>query len=338
MYIYIGIIVITIILVSIYDFTKKKIFYILSMGILSIFSGIRYYVGTDYENYMIMFRNAKETKIENFESDVGFLLISKFISLFTENYRVHFIIISIITVMSIMIYIYLNSKIKFISVMIYLSLGMYFSSFNIVRQHLAIAIVIWAINLINTKRRILFYLIVLFASSIHITATILLPMKIILEKRWTKLTYGVIAILTGVIYVSSNFIINIFNNDRINRYSGGYYTTTGSNYLFIVVYLFIFIFCIFYLKKIELGINNKHLKLMFLGLMFIILSTKGLIFSRMAGYFNVGIFICIPNLIYNWDIEKEERNFISYLMIISLFLYSIIYVNTQGGLIPYRIF
>ena len=155
------------------DNKKKKILYYI-LATLSFFfvSAIRYDVGTDYlKRYVYDFnRMSQGINIENFE--IGFKIIIWFCLLFTKNSQLLFIITSAITITLTMNTIYEKSKNIVLSFLIFFLGGFFFDTLNLIRQYIAISIILFSYRLLVKKSQekkdyIIFGLSVLIAMSMH---------------------------------------------------------------------------------------------------------------------------------------------------------------------------
>ncbi|WP_258355696.1 EpsG family protein [Clostridium perfringens] len=336
MYIYLLFTLIIISIVAIYDITNLRIIYYLATILMCLFMGLRYKVGTDYVTYDMMFKSAKDTLLKNYEGDLGFLILSKIISFFTENTRVHFFIISSLIVILMMIYIYINSNLKFMSVLLYITICGYLTSFNVMRQWIAVAICAYAVNYVKKNKNIKYYIFIGIAYLFHATAIVFVPVKVLLDLKWKRKTYLIISFIGIILYLSIDFFMNLVNKfTRFGSYANGYYTNVGANVMFLIVFIIMFIFCYLNNNFLKNGINNIFLKISFLGLLFLFLGSKGLIFNRLAEYFNIGFIICIPEVLKG--MYKKEKILFIYSIIICCLIYMLRFLSTNGNLIPYRI-
>ncbi|HAT4122598.1 EpsG family protein [Clostridium perfringens] len=336
MYVYLLFTIIIVSIVAIFDITNKKLIYWFATIFMCLFSGLRYGVGTDYYIYEFMFKTAKSTLIKNYDGDLGFLILSKLISTFTNNTRIHFLIVSTIIVIFMMSYIYDNSNLKYMSVFLYITICGYLGSFNVIRQWIAISICAYSIKYIKKNKNIKYYIFMTIAYLFHSTAIVFIPMKFLLNLKWTKKTYLIIGGIGILLYLNINFFLNIiYKFTRFDGYENGYFTSVGANIMFLIVFMFMFLFCYLNNGFLENKFNNIFLKLEFLGLVFLLIGTRGLIFNRMASYFNIAFIICIPEIIKR--MKKKEKILWTYLIIISCLIYMLRLLSTNGNLIPYKI-
>lgn len=336
MHIYLLFTLIIISMMIIYTVTNKKILYWITTMCMCLFIGLRYKVGTDYDTYNSIFKNAKYKSFENYDGDLGFLILSKAISVFTENARVHFLLVSSLIVVIMMIFIYKNSSLKYMSVFLYITMCGYLSSFNIMRQWIAISICVYSIKYIQKNNKLKYYICVGIAAMFHITAIIFIPIKLLMDLEWNRKTYLIIGGIGILVCLNLNFFIMMAGKaTRFSNYINGYYTNVGANVMFLLVFGSMMAFCYLNRGLLENGMNNIFLKISFINIIFLLFGTQGLIFNRLAGYFNIGFIICIPEILNTMN-KKEKRVWTSFIIFCSL-MYMTRYLYTNGNLIPYRI-
>lgn len=163
-----------------------KIFCALIMlGIPSFFSGVRYGIGTDYFNYVVIFKENKYN-IEN-RIEKGYNLINKVISWLGGDEHVVFFVVSLLTLF--FVYLALYERREKLSVgmgMFIFMLGYYQASFNNVRQLLAISILLFSAKYVFSKKLVKFLICILIASTIHTSAWFFFPVYFlysIVEKK-----------------------------------------------------------------------------------------------------------------------------------------------------------
>src|SRR5699024_4715427 len=107
------------------------------------------------------------------EIEPGFFLLNKFISFFSTNFTV-FLIVKSVIILGIYYYLFLNySSNLSLSLLLLISMGSYYVSFNVIRQFMAAAITILAvINIDKGFKK--YFLIIILASSIHYSALVML--------------------------------------------------------------------------------------------------------------------------------------------------------------------
>ena len=113
--------------------------------------GLRYNVGTDYISYQQWFSYYLSHKLSLKNDEIGFGVLIKVIQLVTLNPQFLFLIVAIIINILIMIFIRKHTEFFELGYFLFIALYFYYSSFNILRQWIAIAIFLYAIRYIYNK-------------------------------------------------------------------------------------------------------------------------------------------------------------------------------------------
>lgn len=201
MFVYIMLIVVTLGFATLYDRASKKgkkqfsscIFFV-----LFVIMGFRYGVGQDYfYTYVPIYENIYagiDTGIE-----WGFELLNKICIFFADsNYQSIFVLTAFIYVGCIIAACQKNDASMVMMMYIFLCGGFYFYSFNVMRQCMTIAIFCYAIyyierksvsNKLVDKNFIKYSMLILAASSLHISSLGYLPMYLLADKNYKRRRY-----------------------------------------------------------------------------------------------------------------------------------------------------
>lgn len=331
MIVYIIMLLITILFLYLATKVQKKwlkiICYIMAGLPFFLVSAFRYDVGTDYlrrYNYDYT-RISKGMDVKNLE--IGFKGIIKFCLLFTQESYLLFIIVSAITIGAIMYTIIKRSKNPILSVLIFLLAGFFFDSLNIVRQYLAISIVIIGYPFLLEKKKWILYLgCVVLAGLLHSTAFIMISLlflnkKMLANWKWVIPLSGFILILNENLFD----LIGVFiQNTRFNVYLTGKFAKGDISFLFIAENLILYIFMYYiYVKNKKTGEILKEdilfLNIQALALLTMVSGSCHMLLIRIALYFSVFQIISVPYYISRMpnkaiieDIKKVTKNKINF--------------------------
>jgi hypothetical protein len=174
--------------------------------LLAFVSAFRDGLGTDYVNYISAFESPEEWNQE-FLFKWIFLIIP---NLITSNELIFFILTSLVINYYFIKSINTYSSIVILSVIIYIT-QLYFSSYNVVRQFVALAIFsYYGAKYINEKRLVAYFILVLILSQIHYSMYILLLFPIIGYYSRSVKVYWYIWSISFVLFILQNYeIINI---------------------------------------------------------------------------------------------------------------------------------
>lgn len=256
MIVYIIMLVISISFMYISSKVKKKwlkiLFFILSALPFFLVSALRYDVGTDYFKRYNYDYNRMSQGIEIKNLEIGFKLIIRFCLLFTQHSYLLFIITSAITIGIIFYIIIKKSTNPILSILIFLLGGFFFDSLNILRQYLAISVVLMGYPFIfQNKKKIIYIGCVICAGLLHSTAFIMillvfLDKKMFVSWKWVIPTVIIILILNERII---NLIGIFIQNTRFSVYLTNKFAEGDISFLFIAENLFIYFFYVLYIYK-----------------------------------------------------------------------------------------
>lgn len=305
--------------------------------ILIFFSGLRYNVGQDYHNYSRIF-----LKVSNYGSinkDLEFLFknIIVLLNKFNLNYPSLFLVMSFLTI--VILYITIrdlenekNIKLSFFGALfIFLTNGHFFSSFNGIRQFLAIIIFLFSTRYIYKKKFFMYFICLILASMFHYSAILLLPLYFIGYKDFKIGTWFVLYFVSFLFYYVE--LINVlimpikdyipfgysvyFSESLINKFNAN----AGFTFLFRQLLGFIII-----LSKNRF-INNKRILPYFnfytfgVLLNFILLPIP-VLYYRINMYFSIFSIIIIPYFVQNvFRNRKNKKLLVGIFGIIFIILY-----------------
>lgn len=205
---------------------------------------------TDTENYSLAFSDIRDMSFEEAVFSIhyatqwghGFVILNWIIGQFTSNSLWLFVIISIISVGGIILYYARTSYSLLLTMLLYLMYPMmYYMGFGVVRQHLAIVFVMWAIYFIdNTKLSILLLLI---ATSFHVATAFIFIFylwRIIYNKIHSYSLLLVITIL-GALLMRGTYGIVLAMFPKYLDAMEYHINDTSSNILPIIIFGFFFL-------------------------------------------------------------------------------------------------
>lgn len=321
---------------------SKKIGFILGTSLaIILLTGLRGNITVDYDNYKYLYnyRIKPRTFMEILENDseVGFGLLQKIVGeLSNYDFVVLTLVIAIITV-SIYYYVFIKcSKSLWLSVIMLIVLGSYYTSFNTMRQFLAGAMFLFA-GIFAWKRKLFEYILtVFFISTFHTSAIVMIPFYWLLDVNWKSKKQLVLSSLcifgACVILVYLPVVVNY-----VTRFIyGGYLAertfneNLSSNILSLIRPIFFIFFVMLNRKVIDWNSRKERwlVNCTFYFMFFQIASYRVYMLYRFTYYFLPFIPILFPELIYkNNNANKKSQNL---LMIISIMI--VYFIATQLGL------
>ena len=173
---------------------KEALFLTLIAIVLVLVSGLRYRVGTDYAAYMINYEGYKVLKFQSF----GCRVIAIIASWIKDDYSTWFFLMALLTI-GLCVYAIANKKEYWqLAVILYLFMGYWHFSFNIVKQSMAMAIILACQDCLLKRHLIKWTIACLVASLFHVSAVIMIPIYFLVTQKITKKQI-VITILVGLL-------------------------------------------------------------------------------------------------------------------------------------------
>jgi hypothetical protein len=220
-----------------------------------------------------------------------------------------------------------------LSSLLYFLIGpFYLSSFNGIRQSLAIAIFAVSLKYIKTKELNKFLILIFLGTTIHQSIIFLIPMYFIFDKK-LNLFIVLILFLTSIVVSSTGLINTVINLTSYSRYlTNDFSTFETSGYIYLAIAIITTIFGLnFKNTNNNLLFNMVLFSSIFMTIAIIDVELPYNILLRVNNYLFIATMILIPNIIGYF---KENKTIGLVLIILSL----ILFVNTLSSdqsLIPY---
>jgi hypothetical protein len=324
---------------------SRKIYLFSSITILFVISGIRgESVGTDTANYLRGFRGIRNAhfnemfEIERWET--GYVLLNKLSSYISDNDQVILFVTSVLALIGVGYFIYKNSNNVVFSLYLFVSLYLYFFSFNGIRQAIAISIIVSGFHLIRERSLFKYLIIVLIASFFHVTAILMLGIYFVYGIRINKRNTSIILIFFFLLYFLLEPIINtILMNITSLSYLADKQLFEGSGLLFPLISLSVLALLLFVRLTEEPNKYFDYLILMVLFSFFVsIISLQVSLILRINYYLMIFYIIAIPYAL-RLVRDKKLRIILTYFSIVITLTYLIIrMIEGWHGIQPYLIF
>ncbi len=271
---------------------------------MSIFSGIRWGVGTDFWTYKGIFEGILKGAPEDIEP--LFYWLNVVIRSITADAQVFFIITSIIINTLIILVLYKRSSDFKFSLFLYVSMGFYLTSFNILRQFIAMAIMFYVINYKQKIRKLNIIIAVIIAMGFHNTSIVMLGLLLFKENIELRKTIIIIGIISIFAYIFEPIITNFVLSGKYEDYGESIFFSYGTSMLYVIEYIGLLIFYYIYDNRITEK-NKFYLMVVSCGVIFTMLGLKGVLYNRISIGFNLYNTLLLPNILASIDNKKEKR-------------------------------
>lgn len=270
--------------------------------------------------------------------EYGYGLLNKMSFYIIKSARVFLFIISAFSLVVLSHFINKYSKMPWLSFIMYMALNIISLSFSGIRQGIALAFCMLAYQALKEKVLWKYILLIILASSFHITALAFLPMYWLVKIKFTPKQ---IAIALAIVAMTSLFggkiLESVTRNTKYYHYIMNNSTSNGAvgSTILYVIFLLLILLSINYKNSESKRID---LAFAFVSVITILLTFVIGIIERLSFYFAMFFLFSVPDAIMAWK-SRTSRNIIAVSISILLVFYYIAIVckaNTSG-LIPYEI-
>lgn len=323
-----------------YNEKVEKLLLFLLFLMLFIVSAIRKHVGTDYGTYLYYYSGIENKIYDGEGMEIGYFYLNKITKyLFGGEYTI-FIVTSLIIIGLVYLTVKKFSVDPLLSIILFMCIGFYIESFNIIRQSIAISLIFYSYKYCETKFK--WIISILIAALFHRTALLVIPFFLIAKMNLQKKHYEIIIIVGVFLFLSYGRTVVYLTNiiEGFSDYKDSIFVTQGANPIRTIISISILVFCFSAYEEI---MNDKKIKFAFTMLIFAnifaLFMMKGKIFARVVGYFDVFSILIIPYVIKHMKKYKMKKygTFITMAIICcsSFYFYYSIRTN-QGNVLPYR--
>jgi hypothetical protein len=314
-FIYICFFLINFILLTYYSIYNKKVYILLSFVFITLFTGLRFNVGRDYQSYIDMYTlfdtNDFIYRITNFDytiifEEIGFDLLFFIGKLFISDRYNQSIIIFSSFVNLFFLYLFLNDNNKIANFIFFFYFFLfYFQSLTIMRQFISVTIILFSFNYLQKKNFLKSILYFFFALSFHISSIMVLPLYFILYFfNNFRLRFFLIVFFSVVLFFSMNFISGIVEGTRYSSYFFRNPEFGLGNFIIRLPIVFYSYFILFFNK------NSKRFNDLLSTLFLVIIYDLGV--SQSAYYapiINRGLILTSVFQIYLFSISFQSKSF-----------------------------
>lgn len=301
----------------------NRLLVVFVITMLVLVSGLRNNIGDTFFYMHSYATNKLDWNEIEFSGDFGFNLFQAFLQRINGDPQILIFIVALITNTLIVLVLYKYSRMLELSLFVYITSNMYLTSMNGIRQYLAAAIIFAATKFILNGDWKKYILIVLFASTIHKTTLVLIPVYFMVRRKaWTMETFVLIVLAIVIVIGFNQFMGLLFSAIGDTQY-GHYanFSEGGANIIRVAVFSAPLIIAYLGREKLRnLSPNIDYIvNMSLLGCIFMIISTQNWIFARFSIYFGLYELILISWIIKVFS-DKEQR-FIYYAILVCYFIF-----------------
>lgn len=326
----------------------KLFFYYLVLGILILFAGLRYRVGSDTIVYIGQFKYIPPIDkifsigLDKFTQRPLWIIYFSFFKYLGSFYLLQ-LSTAIIVNCSYFAFAKKNTKNWFTFIFLYFIIYYIGLNFEIMREALASSVAIWGFKYLEQKKWIKYYLISFISFNIHESAMILFILPIFSTinfkiKTWTIiLLFLSIAIflfksilsdingLLAVVLGESSFLFSKFDvySSMDNTYNLNYYLNFWYLPLFCIPLFIIY-------SKLRLQMNLKNLNLIYISSILSVLMAFMSVLGRFSNYLIVFVLIFLADFLVELVSSKTMKPRIIFFFLLIIFISPSIIIKYQS--------
>lgn len=313
-----------------------------SFSILFLIAALRYGIGTDYWlRYAPLFEQIQDTNVDG--QEIGYVLLNKAVGLLTDDYQGIFVVTSFLTIALFYRFFLRMSINPALSVFIYVFGGFYLEDFNLVKQGLAIAILLNTLEFALRKKHLHFVLATLLAASFHASAFVWLavwPLMWIRVGRAARIAIA-LAMVTVILLVPQlvSLLVEQFAPHYAWYFDSNYGVTRNIQPAVVIVAIAAFAFTV--IKVGKAGFADRYADtvvnvLVVSTAVLVATTTIAYLFSRVNHYFAPAQLVAVPlalSLVRN-PLARQLLTFAFMCAYMTSFVFQFLVWNAHGVL-PY---
>ena len=282
----------------------------LSASFLALFacSALRHNIGYDYAMYakgFALMRAEGFSNVAYLDWEWGFTILTKAIGLITGEVRIYMAAMALLCLAGPFCAILRHSKKAWLSVLLYINLYFFYCTMNFIRQSIAISIVMFAYTFMVERKFWRFLLLVLLASSFHLTALIMVPVYFVINFKPSPKVPLMYAYLVLWVFISSDSTLDLLTGIIHSEYRDSVFLKLGLGAIHAVFPTLVVasgMFLLFrFVQPKDIANFEKPVvmqtNLMYFSYLWILIMLKHAIFERFSYYSYVFVILYIPELI-----------------------------------------
>lgn len=263
-----------------------------------------------------------------------FVIYQSLVKTFTNNHIIFFLIPAFFVQYSYLRFIRRHCDNFLFGVFLYICLGTYIFSLAAMKQTIAMAILLYAVEFLIDRKYGRFFLTVFLAFTFHTYALCFVVLPLFTVKPWTPRTW-LMLLAVAVVIANFNTVISSFldfvNESGKSLAEEEVIGTAGINPIRVMVYAVTPLFALFFRRYLYSGPANReryiltNMSVLTVSIMSLGLVNAANMFARMGQYFEVGLICSLPWMIEK-PFEKSSMRLI-YLLAIVCFVGFFCYAN-----------
>ena len=322
----------------------NKIYIAAIFSILFFLAAFRLEVGNDYWTYVVTCHEIFQNGYVVTEPGYNFIVKLLYLLSGKEDYLLMFAVFAFVTVFIYLKSMYEQSDSFTLSFFLFMTLGIYFRSFNTVRYYFVLAITLYSLRYVIKKEYVKFILLIILAAFFHKSVLVVIPLYILANRTFKKWQLFIMGVVCASFVIGKEFYLKIalklypsyLNTPYIDETTG----LTG-NILSIGRCLLILLLCvIFYNETIRESKENRlYFNLNIFAIALYTCCSFIPLLSRFGYYLMTAHVLLIPGIINRISNPKKKKIVLIITVMIGI-LYFMLFLRSayQDGVrvLPYK--
>ncbi len=297
---------------------KNKFFLIIAFIELFLILSLREPISDmiRYCQYYSIIGEMSWNELINFDWEIGYTVLNKILYMINQDERFFIVVTSALTLIGPYVFIKKYSNNYLMSLIMFIAMNFFSNNYYILRQMLALSILLISVSYIKNRKFIKFTICVLVATLFHKSSILFLVGYFLFNIKITNKYLNYLIIIFIALVPLRNIIVRYISGFIYQEYSG---IQTSSGYTLLIIMLMVY--GIMYIAHLTKKTNNKDTIFYNQFIMAIVLqifATSQSVISRLVVDYYVAIIIFLPNIIEK--IEIKQRLLVKLLAYLVLFL------------------
>ena len=272
-----------------------------------------------------------------YEYESGYVVLNWILGKLGIGFHAFLVLHAAFVMTSFGIFIYRYSKIPWLGFSMLIAFSYFEYSFGILRQLIAIAILLYAVPYIENKKPLRFFLLVLLAFLFHRTAIVFAVLYLARYIKVTRIVYLVNAAVWVLMIALTPLLFNVVLKRLLLLLGKSGYTGISFEWSNMTTLLLLFAVAVFFTVDFS-AMTNMRTSIFCWGFLlampFQILAMSNEVFGRMILYYMVFGILLIPNILWDYKRSRALSEVGKYALWLFLFVF-MVYVYYESPIVPY---
>ena len=322
----------------------NKIYLTAIFSILFLLAAFRLEVGNDYGTYVVTGHEIFNNGYIVTEPGYNFVVRLLYSLSGKEDYLLMFAVFAFATTYLFLKTFYEQSDSFALTFFLFITLGIYFRSFNTVRYYFVLALTLFSLRYVVKKQYVKFILLILLAALFHKSVLVVIPLYIIANRTIKKWQYVLMTVVGAAVVLGKDLIMKLAlilypsyaNTPYLQNDTG-----IRENLPVIARCIVVLILCLVYYKTAVRDVkeNRLYFNMNIMAVFLYVCCSFLPLLSRFTYYLITAQILLIPGILKRIE-DPKKRKLITGIVILFGILYFIYFLRTASSegvrVLPYK--